>query len=585
MSHFCGWLGRTTKDGETPAPPRMSQSLHPLPALSLRHDKAVFCVDESAFATADRAQSGMITILGQLSSPYRYLENPLDALMRQYKRQGPAFLQHCEGEFALALSFPESDTLLLATDRLGSYPLHYHASSDGIVFSTAPLSLSLRVPQVLWHYLALNCIPPYTAWPALEPGEYLLYRDGQTFVRPYTRHRQHGRAPEGFQHQRKQQFKRLLHRSIERYRPLPHHALYHGGDTASAYLLKQLQSAGIPPKTSVYVPEFEGAPKLLEKLTLAHPGQSVDWQPVPITAEHFCREMTTLFKQIAEPIGYLPALSHYVVARAAYESGTNLLLTAEGAKTAFVHSSRYAKHVNWSVPHWVQRWFHRQPAPKTYGFDKALETIRDEHWSHQEDLSEWFTPDFRQRIRPDEPFDILRLQYDKSVAQTDHGKLNALSLCYRLTHCQLRQLRHVASAAQLDMTFPYLYDPLIQFSNSLPDHWKSNHPNHPAFFLRWTSKAFPTLPHQGVAPPLLHWLEQSADFQSFCEQHLQTLVDHDVLQPGAPRRLLEGQLAGPVEHQAGWLWLFLSAGLWLSAQQRPTERSSPSREKGVWVES
>lgn len=90
-----------------------------------------------------------------------------EVLLEAIKAWGPAALERVVGMFALALWDKQSETLLLARDRLGKKPLFYaHLPDGGLVFASEPRALAQHPgvsrdidPVALAHYLRLNYVP------------------------------------------------------------------------------------------------------------------------------------------------------------------------------------------------------------------------------------------------------------------------------------------------------------------------------------------------------------------------------------------------------------------------------------------
>lgn len=113
-----------------------------------------------------------------------------EVIIHLYEEMGTSCLERLKGMFAFALWDNDKKTLFLARDRVGKKPLHYALYDGGIVFASEIKAL-LKHPRVsreidlksLNKYLTYEYVPaPNTIFKAikkLEPGHYLLYRDGK----------------------------------------------------------------------------------------------------------------------------------------------------------------------------------------------------------------------------------------------------------------------------------------------------------------------------------------------------------------------------------------------------------------------
>lgn len=112
-----------------------------------------------------------------------------EVLLHMYIREGVSFLNKLNGFFALAIHDKEDDTLLIARDRIGIKPLHYHADENSIVFASE-LKALLQFPikreldtATLRTYLQLTYVPNPKSMlkgiKRLEPGHYLMVKAGR----------------------------------------------------------------------------------------------------------------------------------------------------------------------------------------------------------------------------------------------------------------------------------------------------------------------------------------------------------------------------------------------------------------------
>jgi asparagine synthase (glutamine-hydrolysing) len=119
-----------------------------------------------------------------------------ETIVHLYEDHGPAFLEHLNGMFALALWDARRGQLLLARDRLGEKPLVYREEPGRLLFASELKSL-LEVPgierrldpQALDEYLTYQYVPHphsiYQGFAKLPPGHVAIYRDARLEVRPY----------------------------------------------------------------------------------------------------------------------------------------------------------------------------------------------------------------------------------------------------------------------------------------------------------------------------------------------------------------------------------------------------------------
>jgi asparagine synthase (glutamine-hydrolysing) len=138
------------------------------------------------------------TLRGQLIARGHSFRTTSDteAILHAYEEYGPACVERLEGMFAFAIYDQKHGTLFLGRDRLGKKPLFF-AELDGILHFASEIK-ALR-PSPYWNgaldlsslegYLSLGYFPaPGTVYRdvrKLEPGHWLLARDGRTEIRRY----------------------------------------------------------------------------------------------------------------------------------------------------------------------------------------------------------------------------------------------------------------------------------------------------------------------------------------------------------------------------------------------------------------
>ena len=111
-------------------------------------------------------------------------------------RRGDKAFASLAGAFSFCILNENSDEAILATDRMGTYPVSFQLSGRGLVFgSTAdailmhPLIKPEIAPQSLYNYVYFHMTPGpdtiYREQTRLLPGEYLVYRKGRIETQRY----------------------------------------------------------------------------------------------------------------------------------------------------------------------------------------------------------------------------------------------------------------------------------------------------------------------------------------------------------------------------------------------------------------
>jgi len=118
-----------------------------------------------------------------------------EVLLVSYEAYGPACLERIRGMFAFAIWDRLEGRLFAARDRIGKKPFYYYFAEDRFAFSSEIKSL-LEIgvgreidPTALIDYLKYLYVPHpksiYRPIRKLEPGHYLIYRNGELKITEY----------------------------------------------------------------------------------------------------------------------------------------------------------------------------------------------------------------------------------------------------------------------------------------------------------------------------------------------------------------------------------------------------------------
>jgi len=125
-----------------------------------------------------------------------YTNSDTEAIVHAYDQYGTECPRHLRGMFAFAIWDERNKSLFLARDRVGKKPLLYAHTKEQLIFGsefTALLvhpSVSREINyEAIHHYLSFISVPaPLTAYQSirkLEPGHWLLWRDGEIKLERY----------------------------------------------------------------------------------------------------------------------------------------------------------------------------------------------------------------------------------------------------------------------------------------------------------------------------------------------------------------------------------------------------------------
>src|SRR5436853_2930141 len=125
-----------------------------------------------------------------------YTDSDTEAIIHAYDQFGTDCPKYLRGMFAFAIWDERNKSLFLARDRVGKKPLLYAQAGNQLIFASEFSALLLHPDvsrdvdyEAIHHYLSFICVPaPFTAYRAvrkLEPGHWLLWKNGETRIERY----------------------------------------------------------------------------------------------------------------------------------------------------------------------------------------------------------------------------------------------------------------------------------------------------------------------------------------------------------------------------------------------------------------
>jgi len=125
-----------------------------------------------------------------------YTHSDTEVIVHLYEQHGDAFVQHLNGQFAIALWDQPRRRLVLARDRTGIRPLFYTRNRDRLLFASeikalfahaeVPRRLNLEaLAQVFTYWSPLAPATVFDGVSALPPGHLLVAEGGRLQVRCY----------------------------------------------------------------------------------------------------------------------------------------------------------------------------------------------------------------------------------------------------------------------------------------------------------------------------------------------------------------------------------------------------------------
>lgn len=438
-----------------------------------------------------------------------------EVIVHLYQRYGDAFVEHLNGQFAIALWDAARRRLVLARDRLGIRPL-YHARVGGTLwFGSEPRALFAALPGharldpegLFATFTYWAPLDPDTVWQdvhSLPPGHLLaLEADGRQSLRRYWDWSFPEAGAAGAP-----AWRDIDHAAGElRERLFDSVRLQLRADVpVGAYLSGGLDSSGIVAlaraATGTRVRTFSVAFEQSEFDESAHQqAMSRHLDTAHTTLRVGARDIGAAFPRLVEhtgtPVLRTAAVPLMLLAGAARRHGCKVVLTGEGADEVFGGYDLFKEAK-------IRRFWARQPGSamrprllgRLYGylanspsanpafaaafFGQGMEHIGRPVFAH---LPRWSTsaralgflaPELRAAARGWDPLAAIEDGLPEAImrwaplSRDQYVEAKTLLAGYLLSS----QGDRVAMAASVEGRFPYLDHTLVEFANRLPPQWK-----------------------------------------------------------------------------------------------------------------
>ncbi len=520
-----------------------------------------------------------------------------EAIVHLYEDEGPRFLEHLNGMFALAVWDTRRRQLLLARDRLGQKPLVYHEEPGRLLFASQLKSI-LEVPgvhrtldpQALDEYLTYQYVPhPRTILRGiakLPPAHYAIYRDGRLDLHRYWQpdpNVEDNRPLEEYA----ERLRALLTSSVEMrlQSDVPLGAFLSGGgdSTIVVGLMKQLSSEPVRTFSIGFpVPEYDEtryARLAAERFGTVHEEFQVEPDAVGILDKLVWHYDEPFADSSAVPTWYVSELTrrHVTVA-----------LTGDGGDELFAGYPR-----NRAV--WLAGLFDRLPGPvRRVGasglwqkfpasarqkspirrLKRFLEALGQ---SPQRRYLEWiaifnerrraelYSDEFLSRLPDSDPMEFLSAEFARSAGR---DRITSTSLTDLATYlpCDLMTKGDTASMAHgRECRQPFLDHRVVELAMKMPLRWKFRRGRGKRILLETFRDLLPRPIRRrrkmGFGVPLDWWFR--GELRDFARDVLldSRTLGRGLFRPTAVTRLLDDHQSGRFDHSYR-LWSLLILELW-----------------------
>ncbi|MEX2222025.1 MAG: asparagine synthase-related protein [Candidatus Rokuibacteriota bacterium] len=525
-------------------------------------------------------------------------EDLAGVIARLYEREGAEAVRRLRGGFALALWDRGSRQLLLAVDQFGIRRLHYAVTPEGFAFaSRASALLALpgtrreAEPTSLYHYLNLGFVPaPRSIFPGifrLPPGHQLIVRDGRPQPSRYwdLTYTERPLSVDESAAATARLAQASVALALEGASPKATGAFLSGGTDSSTVLGLMRKLTG--ERVNAFSIGFqEERYNELDHAELAARHFDAAHYVHVVTPAEALAALPSLVEAYDEPFGNDSAIGTLLCARLARSCGVTRLLAGDGGDEIFGGNQRYA------TDHLFAR-YQRIPGVLRRGLvepvllslrevglvGKAQRYIRRANIPNPrrfyfyelffaQDGQALLDPEFVRALEPDAPWALIEEHFRRAPATAELNRLLYLDMKLAIGDNDLLKVTRTGEVAGVDVRFPFLDLPLVEFTATWPARFKVRGVEKRYLFKRAFRPLLPpaTLAKRkhGFGVPTSAWLKTHAGFAALAQDSLRgpDCRVRPYFRAGAIEQLFALHAQDPTPFYGGILWGLLMLELW-----------------------
>lgn len=527
-----------------------------------------------------------------------YTRSDTETVLHLYDEYGVDCVDHLRGMFAIAIWDTREKSLFLARDRVGKKPLLYSHQPNGDLIFGSEFQALLAHPAVgrevdfaaIDSYLSFQCVPaPQTAFKSirkLEPGHWLLWKDGQVETRRYWLP-DFTKKIKISEEEAVQETTRLL-REATRLRlisEVPLGAFLSGGVDSSMVVALMAEATDRPVKTfSIGFEEQDFSELKYARRVAEHVGAEYNefivrpnaLEVLPLLVEHY-----------GEPYADSSAIPTYYVARETRKHVT-VALNGDGGDESFAGYERYAAMRLAENYQRVPRFVRGQMIERAVGLLPSSELKRSRVRDLKRFLRAAELPTVQRYMRwmsafdPQAKADIYTDSFAAEVAGADvspilgrwlgsvngSGVVDAALLTDQMTYLPndlLVKVDIATMANSLEARSPFLDHKVIEFAASLPAGMKMHRLQTKSLLKKAAARLVPReviyRRKMGFGVPVGAWFRN--EMRDFLKEVLlsESSLRRGIVRPEVIQRYVAEHTAGERDHSSQ-LWCFLMLELW-----------------------
>ena len=505
-----------------------------------------------------------------------------------------------EGDFAVGIT-DEAGRSFMAVDRFAVHSLCYRIIDGSLHFAARADELAAIppaapiAPQAIFDYLYFHVIPsPRTIFQGvhrLPPAHYVWFDRGELTVAPYW-------VPEFREEARPEfkplaaEFRQLVRNAVATQLDGSKPACFLSGGTDSstvAGMLSELTGG----RAATYSIGFDAAGyDEMQFARIAAKRFGTEHHEYYVTPDDLVRSIPAVAAHFDQPFGNSSVLPAFYCAKMARDDGVTKLLAGDGGDELFGGNTRYAKQriFGWydGVPAALRRGvleplLERTPlgalplARKGRSYiEQAKVPLPDRMQMYNLLLrlgaEQLFTPDFLAQVDATDPLRQQRAVWQQVAGASNLNRMLAYDWRYTLAEADLPKVCGSTHLAGVQVGFPFLDAPLVDFSLRLPSEYKLK-----GLKLRWFFKEalrgflpdeILTKKKQGFGLPFGVWATQHEGLRDFARASLQSLAGRGIVREPFVKALFDEHLPTHPGYYGEMVWILMMLEQWLQRQQR-----------------
>ncbi len=521
-------------------------------------------------------------------------------LSELYRREGALFVRRLRGAFAIALWDRRDHTLLLAVDHFGVRRMYYAGDHSSISFASRLAALRARStergavdPAAIYCYLNFGFLPapktPYSGVRRLPPGHVFLARVGYTKLEPFwdmsymEEKQQEERAASAIY--------RLSHQavveSLNGSTVATTGAFLSGGTDSSTVLGLMSRATGERPSCFSIGFDDDRYDELHYAEVAARHFRAAHHTRI-VTPDDALEALPALVDAYDEPLGNNSAIGTFLCAKMARESGATHLLAGDGGDEIFGGNERYRTDrvfaLYGSIPAPIRRFvlepsLLRLPEGMSGVLGKAQRYIQRakipnprRFYSYEfyiaRNAESLLEGDFLAGVGAEGPWSVVERHFAACGAASELNRLMYLDLKLTIGDNDLFKVVRTGELAGVNVRFPFLALPLVEFTGALPAQFKVRGLEKRYLFKRAFRGLLPreTLAKRkhGFGVPTSVWLRTHRGIREMaCDVLLdRRTATRGLLRRGVLERLFHLHATEPSPFYGDIIWSLLMLELW-----------------------